>query len=243
MKEVIEFLRKLFGLQPRAAAPTGSGVAPAGRFALFGWKLQAPGPIEIKNLDGYTSRYFYLDEQQRMCFWVDCSETGTTPNSNYVRSELRGLEEWRVDAPGLQRLSTTLLIDSRADPDVVTVMQIHAAAPAGGNTPPPLLRVYTKAGALYAAIKRKADGRETEHVKLGGLRIGEAFDCAVEVRAGLLTIAVNGVQQLARTVTFWPHLCHFKTGCYPQANRGEARVLISALDLRLGDASAGQRDD
>ncbi len=92
------------------------------------------------------------------------------------------------------------------------------------STPPPLLRVYARVGGLHAAVKRAVSGSETEHVALGALRAREAFTYA---------IGVNGVQTLTHDIGFWPHRCHFKTGCYPPANRGQASVFVSALELTM----------
>ena len=66
---------------------------PAQAFDLHGWKLQVPGPLEVKNLRNYASGYFFLNASREMCFSLDAAEKGTTPNTKYVRSELRHLPE------------------------------------------------------------------------------------------------------------------------------------------------------
>src|SRR5713226_6937944 len=70
--------------------------APATVFDLQQWKLQIPGPKEIKTLKNYSSTYFRLNAEKEMCLHLDTAEKGTTPNTHYVRSELRHLPEWDV---------------------------------------------------------------------------------------------------------------------------------------------------
>src|SRR5258708_1492756 len=81
-----------------AGASCADTVAPSQAFDLRGWKLQVPGPIEVKDLRNYSSGYFFLNGNREMVFALDASEKGTTENTKYVRSELRHLPDWTVDA-------------------------------------------------------------------------------------------------------------------------------------------------
>src|SRR6516162_1997348 len=74
-----------------AACAMARDNVPAIAFDLRQWKLQIPGPKEIKTLTNYSSPYFHLNADNEMCFHLDAAEKGTTPNSHYVRSELRHL--------------------------------------------------------------------------------------------------------------------------------------------------------
>jgi len=201
---------------------------PDSAFDLSGWKLQIPGPKEIKDLRTYTSKYFYLNAQNQLCFTVDCAETGSTPNSSFVRSELRHLAQWNVLDSSAKTLSATLNVASAADPDKVTVMQIHGITADGGPIPP-LLRIALNRGALYAFIKKNSAGNETASTLLAADVGARQFTCAITVQSGRIAIAVNGTQLMSQDVSFWPYGNYFKTGCYPQAQRGIVTVALSEL--------------
>ena len=62
-----------------SAADTAS---PAGVFDLQNWKLQIPGPKEVRQLTGYSCDYFSLNENREMVFKLDAAEKGTTPNTD-----------------------------------------------------------------------------------------------------------------------------------------------------------------
>ena len=71
-------------------------IAPSTKFNLTAWKLQIPGPVEIKDLKGYASPYFYLTQEGFMHLHLDATEKGTTPNATHVRDELRNLPNWKI---------------------------------------------------------------------------------------------------------------------------------------------------
>jgi hypothetical protein len=221
-------LARLFG-RP-VTEPDAEYVAPSTRFSLDGWKLQIPGPRDIRALGGYGSRYFSRDASKHMRFWVDCAEPGATANSKYVRSELRHLSEWRVTDAGERALSGTLTINSHARPDIVTFMQIHGVTPLGASAPP-LLRLYRRERAIFAALKRNSAGADTEHIRLADVLQDAVIDCAIAVRDARLTVTLNGASApaLTRDIDYWRNLCYFKAGCYPQATSGEASVIYRAL--------------
>lgn len=228
---LLQQLKRLLGIKS-SAPPGASGAAPAAQYALEGVKLQIPGPQEINQLHGYASRYFFLDELGRMCFWVDCSETGATANSKYVRSELRHLASWPVASPTLKRMAIRVSINSTARPDSVTIMQVHSVTPTGENVPP-LLRIYRKDGMLTAALKRSQNGADTEHIALTQIRGASGFECEITVQNAQLEVLVNGRSALKRDISYWHNPCYFKTGCYPQATIGFARVNLSAYEISV----------
>lgn len=203
--------------------------APSAAFDLRDWKITLPGPKEIKDLEGYSSDYFYLTGQKEMCFHLDASEKGPTPTAKYVRAELRHLPNWPVEE------SHFLLAEVRATsspkPDKVTVLQIHGTT-ADKKDAPPLLRIALQGGDLFAIIKTTArnekNSPEEKLLLCGGL--GEAFvRLDVGVEHGQLSIAVNGEEKVRRDLGFWKFLNYFKAGCYPQATEGTADVAFRRL--------------
>ncbi|MGB7088360.1 MAG: polysaccharide lyase family 7 protein [Phormidesmis sp.] len=205
---------------------------PDGHFDLRGWKLQIPGPKEVKNLGRYSSEYFYLDSSEHMCFWVDCSETGYTTNSDYVRSELRHLGEWSVNDSAPKVLSAQVSVNSHANPDKVTVLQVHSTN-SNGRSIPPLLRIALNHGSLRAFVKTDNSGNRTESIVLDSNVSGQAINCAIEVHDGRLIISINGTEKVNRDISFWQHPSYFKAGCYPQSNRGTVTAKFSHLSVEV----------
>ena len=203
--------------------------APSTVFDLSEWKITLPGPKEIKDLEGYSSDYFYLNAEKEMCFQLDASEKGTTPNAKYVRSELRHLPNWRTDES--RALSAEVRAASSLDPDKVTVVQIHGITEDKKDAPP-LLRIALQDGDLWALLKttsRNEKNSPEEKILLRGA-LGESFvKIDVRVEGGELSIAVDGEEKLRRNLGFWKYLNYFKAGCYPQATQGVAHVVFRHL--------------
>jgi hypothetical protein len=202
---------------------------PSTAFDLGEWKLQIPGPKDVKNLEGYASEYFDLNGDGEMCFRLDAADKGTTENTRYVRSELRHLPNWRVNET--RTLSAVLRAVSRLKPDKLTVLQIHGMKDDGGNAPP-LLRVALQSGDLVALLKIDREGKKEEKVSLmKGLGDG-LVTLQITVQAGQLGISVNGSEIARRDLSFWPYLNYFKAGCYPQATKGTAEVMFRQLSVQ-----------
>ena len=53
--------------------------APSTLFDLHQWKLQIPGPKEIKSLKSYSSDYFHLNAHKELCFKLDAAEHAFCP--------------------------------------------------------------------------------------------------------------------------------------------------------------------
>lgn len=202
--------------------------APSTRFNLQDWKLQIPGPREVSDLQGYASKYFYLNSAQQLCFWVDSAGTGHTANSEYVRSELRHSANWQVSDRARKRLSATISVDSNANPNKVTVLQIHGITDSGGNAPP-LLRVALNNRSLYAFIKTDNSDRDTERVVLATNVRTNVFRCTIDVDRGRLVIRTNGSKKVDRDVSYWQYANYFKAGCYPQSHQGAITVKFNDL--------------
>jgi len=203
-----------------------NAVPPAEAFDLHGWKLQVPGPLEIKNLRNYSSGYFFLNGSREMCFALDAADKGTTPNTKYVRSELRHFANWTVDSS--HTLTGEVRVVSHLQPDKVTVLQIHGITAEGDNAPP-LLRIAVNHGDLFADLKPDATGDKTESILLKPGVKSSYVKVAVIVIASQLRIDVDGEQKLARDLSYWKFSNYFKAGLYPQATQGTAQVFFRSL--------------
>ena len=203
-------------------------IAPAAVFELRNWKLQIPGPIEVKKLPGYSSGYFHLNADKEMCFCLDASEKGTTVNAHFVRSELRHLPNWKTEAT--HSLSGEFRVVSKLTPDKVTALQIHGITEQGADAPP-LLRIAVNKGDLVAIIKTDTEGDKVETVALKK-PLGAGFvKVDIVVKNKQLSIAVDNAPKLTRSLAFWKFSNYFKAGCYPQATQGTAEVVFRKLQV------------
>lgn len=210
-------------------APVGFAQVPSTAFDLREWKLNIPGPREIKDLDGYSSDYFHLNAEREMCFHLDASEKGTTPNASYVRSELRHLPNWRTGES--HALSAEVRATSSLKPDKLTILQIHGMTEGKGDAPP-LLRIALQDGDLFAIIKTTGQSGKSSPVEKILLResLGESFvKIDVRVAGGQMAVSVDGEEKVRRDLGFWKFLNYFKAGCYPQATEGLADVTFRRL--------------
>ena len=211
-------------LAGRASAAEGG--APSAAFDLRKWKLQIPGPAEVKLLQNYSSGYFHLNAAREMCFHLDAAEKGATINAHYVRSELRHTADW--NSSEAHSLSAEFRVVSNLTPDKVTALQIHGITDEGTDAPP-LLRIAVNNGDLVAMIKTDNDGENTETVMLKKqLKSGWA-KVDVTVKGRQLKITVDHQVKLTRSLAFWKFKNYFKAGCYPQATQGTADVFFRKL--------------
>jgi hypothetical protein len=200
--------------------------APASQFDLKKWKLQIPGPKEVKSLQGYSSDYFHLTAKKEMCFHLDAAEKGATLNAHYVRSELRHLPDWKSTES--HTVSGEFRVESRLTPDKVTALQIHGIKENGSDAPP-LLRVAVNHGDLVAMIKVDNDGETTDSVILKKGLGSNWVNVDVTVKNRQLKITVDGAVKLTRSLAFWKYPNYFKAGCYPQATSGTVDVFFRKL--------------
>ena len=208
------------------AADTAS---PAGAFDLRSWKLQIPGPLEIKQLAGYSSPYFFLNKNREMVFHLDAAEKGPTPNTKYVRSELRHLPVWHIAEP--HSLAAEVRVVASLDPDKVTVLQIHGIQEDGGDAPP-LLRIALQKGDLYAIIKTDGEGDRTDASVLKKGVGTNWFKVEIAVKSRQLIISVDGQQKCVHSLAYWKYPNYFKAGCYPQAVQGTADIFFRKLSVK-----------
>ena len=204
-------------------------VAPASVFDLKEWKLTLPGPIEIKNLQDYTSKYFDLNGAREMCFHLDAAEKGTTPNAHFVRAELRHMTNWKTIDHHM--ISAEFRVSSRLDPDKVTVLQIHGITDDKKDAPP-LLRVAVDSGDLEAHLKTDGGGENTDKVLLLKNLGTNYAKVDVNMEGGQLRISANGIEKVRRDLPFWTFQNYFKAGCYPQSTKGTVDVDFRSLMVR-----------
>jgi hypothetical protein len=210
-------------------APAAEKAAPSGVFDLRDWKLQIPGPSEVKALAGYSSDYFFLNAAREMCFHLDAAEKGATVNAHYVRSELRHMPNWKTS--DAHTLTGEFRVVSKLTPDKVTALQIHGINTDGSDAPP-LLRIAVNKGALVAFLKIDNEGDRNEVIVLKK-SIGDRFvKVEVSVHNRQLKITVDNEVKLTRSLAFWKYLNYFKAGCYPQATQGTVYVFFRKLSVQ-----------
>jgi hypothetical protein len=161
-----------------------------------------------------------------MHFHLDAAEKGATPNTPYVRSELRHLPEWTADEA--HTLSGEFRVVSALSPDKVTALQIHGITADGGNAPP-LLRIAVQSGDLVAVLKTDSAGKKNDAATLKK-QVGTRYvKVDVSVKNRQMTIAVDGQVKLTRSLDYWKFHNYFTAGCYPQAKQGTADVFFRTL--------------
>jgi hypothetical protein len=212
-----------------AAQVRAADAPPSAVFDLHDWKLQIPGPQDIKALQDYSSDYFKLNADKEMCFHLNAAEKGTTPGAKYVRSELRHLPNWKASES--HALSAELRVISDLKPDKLTVLQIHGITEKGADAPP-LLRIAKNYGDLVAVIQTGNGRRDNDTVVLKKQLGAEPVKIDVVVKSEQLTIRVNGEEKVSRSLAFWKFPNYFKAGCYPQATEGTAQVMFRSLTAK-----------
>ena len=205
------------------------GAPPASAFDLRQWKLQIPGPLEIKQLAGYSSGYFFLNKNREMVFKLDAAEKGTTTNAHYVRSELRHALNWHISES--HTMSAEVKAIAHLDPDKVTMLQIHGIQEDGSDAPP-LLRVALNHGDLFAMIKPDNEGERTDSILLKKGVLTNWFKVEITVKKSQLVITVDNQQKLSQSLAYWKYPNYFKAGCYPQAVQGTAEVFFRKLSVK-----------
>ncbi len=203
--------------------------APSSKFDLANWKLQIPGPREVKDLKTYSSDYFHLNDKGELVFHVDAAEKGTTTNAHYVRSELRHLPDWKVSET--HTMTAEVRVASRLSPDKLTVLQIHGITETGGDAPP-LLRIAVNNGDLVAVLKTTLDGDKNDTIELKKKLGQNPVKLEVAVGNSRLKITVNGTEKVNRSLTYWTYPNYFKAGAYPQSTSGVAEVFFRSLTAK-----------
>jgi hypothetical protein len=201
---------------------------PSEYYDLANWKLQIPGPREIKNLTDYSSGYFYLAADTAICFELNAAEKGATKNSHYVRSELRHVINWAASSKHF--LSATIKVSADLPSYQVTVMQIHGITKENENAPP-LLRIAVVNNDLYAYLKSDSTGTKTEkHLLLSNVS-SQYFSAVIKIENAVLSIVINGKEYLRKELGYWKYMNYFKLGCYPQQQEGNFKVFVKGISV------------
>ena len=192
-------------------------LAPSTKFTLDTWKLQIPGPLEIKDLKNYASSHFYLTKEGFMHFHLDAAEKGTTPNTTTVRDELRNLQHWKITEN--HELSAIIRIKCTITDFKVTIAQIKCTTE-NDESAPPFLRLAFDGKNLYAYLKENVNSDKATKILLKP-DVGDMFVAVnIKVKDKRLIITVDDAEVLSKDVSYWPLNNHFKLGCYPQQTTG-----------------------
>jgi hypothetical protein len=200
-------------------------IPPANKYNLSNWKLQIPGPLDIINLENYASKYFYL-KNDKMVFWLDSSEKGTTKNTIFIRSELRHLLNWNTDEN--HKMKASLKINSDLSPNKATVLKIHGFTNIGEYAPT-LIRIAYNYGDLFAFINKSGIQKDIEKILLIKDIGNNFFQCEIIVYNKSLIININGIEKINKDISYWKYKNYFKAGCYPQSHNGEIEVIFDSL--------------
>ena len=203
-------------------------IAPSTKFDLKNWKLQIPGPLEIKDLENYGSPYFYLTPENFMHFHLDASEKGTTPNASTVRDELRNLQNWNINED--HELSTIIRLKCNRTDCKATIIQIKSLT-ADNESAPPFLRIAVEGQNLYAHLKENIHHKTTGFLLKTGV-INKFLSINVKVKNFRLIIIVDDEELLSKDVNYWVLNNHFKMGCYPQQTEGIFDIDVKELIVK-----------
>jgi len=201
---------------------------PSKYFNLKEWKLQIPGPLDVKDLDNYTNSHFYLTDDKLLCFNLDAAEKGHTANTHYVRSELRHELNWETNSN--HEISARVKVTTNLPNYQVTVVQIHGITTDNENAPP-LLRVAMVDGNVLAYIKSDALGVKTEKILIATGIGTDFFDVTVKMQNWNLIITINGREALRKNLYYWNYKNYFKLGCYPQVTEGQFKIFFKSFSV------------
>ena len=199
---------------------------PSKYFDFKGWKLQIPGPLDVKALNNYTNSHFYLAADTTLCFNLDAAEQGHTENTHYVRSELRHELNWPTNSK--HEISARVKVTTNLTDYQVTVVQIHGITVDNENAPP-LLRVAMFNGDVYAYLKSDAEGKKTDKILLASDMNQKYFDVKVKMDNSHLRVYINGRECMHKQLYYWNFNNYFKLGCYPQGVEGLFKIYFKSF--------------
>jgi hypothetical protein len=201
--------------------------------------------------NGFTDDdYFYTANDGAMVFKTPLNGS-STPNSNYIRSELRELFDWNpCDSSGAANwsprgshiLSATLKVDDYYDNDPQTVVgQIHAK-----DSSKALVKLQWDGPNkdIRAIINNDPDSGNPFNLDFGLVPGTDEWSYVIKLVDDLITISVTyDGKTVTRTAEFgkngmsskWDdHVYYFKAGNYAQAPAGtNGQFVVKFYDLRL----------
>ncbi len=196
--------------------------APSEGYSLDSWKFESPTGANIKALDGFSSKYFYLTEDNLMNFDIDTNNTSTKSLNN----EIRHLNNWYVNSS--HQLEITMKVNASPKQYKLVVSQIYGINENNVDVAP-LLRVIVENGNLYAYIKTSKQNNEV--VLLKENVIDTFFTLKIKVEDKKLSIDINGQKAVNKNVDFWDYKNYFKLGAFPQAKIGDFIVSVKNLSV------------
>ena len=196
--------------------------APSESYSLDSWKFESPTGANIKELNGFSSKYFYLTDDNLMCFGIDSNNTSTKSLNN----EIRHLSNWTVNSS--HYLEATMKVTASPKLYKLVVAQIYGINENNGDVAP-LLRVMIENGNLYAHIKK--DKQNNEVILLKENVIDTFFTMKLKVEDKKLSIDINGQKTINKNIGFWDYKNYFKLGAFPQAKIGDFTVSVKNLSV------------
>lgn len=217
---------------------TGTGLdpskAPGVNFDLAGYKLQTfDSSLNVKQVDpinSYTDAYFYTDSSTgAMTFYVP-SGAGSTQNSEYPRSELRGDATWRMGTTGTHTLSASMKVLQQPATGQIIIGQIHGEQTGGSE----LLKLRWTNGDILMGVKTNFADTEQKILIKSGVALGANIDWVIKLVGNVVTVTVNGTSKsFTYNQASWSAIdLYFKLGAYSQDSASDgthAKVAVTAL--------------
>ncbi|GJI90986.1 polysaccharide lyase family 7 protein [Duganella hordei] len=209
-----------------------TGKAPGQNFDLSGYKLQTlDGSLQLKQVSpigSYTDPYFYTDGSTgAMTFYVP-SGAGSTANSEYPRSEMRGNATWNMG--GTHTLSASMKVLQQPATGKIIIGQIHGEQTGGSE----LLKIRWTNGDVLMGVKQHFADPEQQILIKSGLALGDNIDYTIKLVGSTVTVTVNGTSKsYTYDTASWSAIdLYFKIGAYSQdssADGTHAKVAVTAL--------------
>jgi hypothetical protein len=209
-----------------------TGKAPGQNFDLSGYKLQTlDGSLQLKQVSpigSYTDPYFYTDGATgAMTFYVP-SGAGSTANSEYPRSEMRGNATWNMG--GTHTLSASMKVLQQPATGKIIIGQIHGEQTGGSE----LLKIRWTNGDVLMGVKQHFADAEQQILIKSGLALGDNIDYTIKLVGSTVTVTVNGTSKsYTYDTASWSAIdLYFKIGAYSQdssADGTHAKVAVTAL--------------
>lgn len=213
-------------------------VAPSGNFDLSNWKITLPvdssgktsgTAVEVQNLNGYQSKYFYTGSDGAMTFYAPV-DGATTSGSSYARSELREMNgsskaAWTLSTGGF--MSATLEVDAAPMRDgqghKLVIGQIH-------GEDDELVRLYWQDNKLFFANDQSgSDNKEHNYTfkaddgSAPDVSLNEKFSYTIKAKGNGLDVDIYADGKVYHSHTtinsVWQSdSFYFKAGAYLGSN-------------------------
>jgi hypothetical protein len=258
IKKSSTFFLLLFLLTAVSISATGSietdPVKSAEKFDFSTWKIQLPeaneagtSVKEVKPAElaaGYTSEYFYYNEEGAMVFYCPVG-IASTANSNYSRSEFRELIDgehtdvnWSLH--GTHILTTREKVTEVPSNGRTVVSQIHGIELDGSNGPVLVKVEYDGSQDAVVVLLKTATypNAADERFYLRDIKLNEIFNTTIKVVEGRVFVTVtSGDKKLEASKNFYiddptwdNYRFYYKVGNYVQDSikdyEGEASTVI-----------------